>query len=121
MRRYDGGVVNKRLCNRFEVIKHFSAPTRTSACQWFSLPVEGGLLPAVEGVLELLHQVGLPRQPEETLLLQALLPDEVHALLHQHGGQLVAIAPLVTHRLLQLLAEDACNTRHTHSRISNTC
>lgn len=71
-----------------------------------SIPVKRGLFAAVEGVLQLFDQVGLSREPKQTFLLEAPLPDEVHALLDKHGGELVPEAALIPDRLLQLLPED---------------
>ena len=51
------------------------------------LPVELWLVPAVEGVLQLLDEVGLAGHPEEPLLPEAALAHEAHALLNQQGRQ----------------------------------
>lgn len=69
-------------------------------------PVKGWFLSAVEGVLQLFHEVGLAGETEQTLFLQPPASDKVHTLLHQHGGQLIPVPPLVPHRFLQLLPEN---------------
>ncbi|KAG7275588.1 hypothetical protein CRUP_030622 [Coryphaenoides rupestris] len=69
----------------------------------------------VEGLLELLDQVGLAWHAEEALLVQAPVPQEVHALLHQQGGQPGAKLLLVLHRVLQTLAEDPCSETERNS------
>ena len=65
-----------------------------------SLPVKQRLVPAVESLLKLFDQVGLSGHPEETLLIQTPLSDEVHTLLHQQGCQAGAKLPLILHRVL---------------------
>lgn len=70
------------------------------------IPIKRWLFTAVEGVLQLFDQVGLSREPEQTLLLKTPLPNEVHALLDQHGGELVPEPALIPHGLLQLLTKD---------------
>lgn len=71
-----------------------------------SSPIKRGLFSTVEGVLQLLDQVGLSRQSEQALLLKAPLPNEIHTLLDQHRRELVPKAALIPHGLLQLLTED---------------
>lgn len=72
----------------------------------WAIPVKRGLFATVEGVLQLFDQVGLSWEPKKTLLLEAPLPYEVHALLNEHGGELVPVAALISHGLLQLLSKD---------------
>lgn len=72
----------------------------------WSIPIKRGLFATVKGILQFFDQVGLSREPKQTLLLQAPLPDEVHTLLDKHGGELVPKAALITHSLLQLLPKD---------------
>lgn len=60
-----------------------------------SSPVKQGLLPTVEGILQVPHQVGLAWHAEEPLLGEPALPDEVHTLLHQQGGKAGAILLLM--------------------------
>lgn len=81
------------------------------ALESLSLPVKRRFLSAVKGILQLLHQVGLSWEPEQTLLPKAPLPDEIHTLLHKHGGQFVPKAPFVPNRLLKLLAKYAWNAK----------
>lgn len=71
-----------------------------------SSPVEQGLLPAVEGILQVPHQEGLAGHAEEALLSEPVLPDEVHALFHKQGCQAWAILALVVDGVLQALPED---------------
>lgn len=73
-----------------------------------SSPVKQRLVAAVEGLLQLLDQVGLTGHPEETLLVQTPLPDEVHTLLHQQGGQPRAKLLLVLDRVFQPLTKNPC-------------
>lgn len=70
------------------------------------LPVKQRLVTAVEGLLQLFDKIGLSWHPEETLLVQAPLPDEVHTLLHQQGGQPGAKLLLILHSVLETLAKD---------------
>lgn len=77
----------------------FASPPRSS-------PVKQWLLPTVEGILQVPHQVGLAGHAEEALLGEAALPDEVDALLHQQGRQARAILPLMVDRVLQALPKD---------------
>lgn len=86
----------------------------------FSLgsPVKQWLLPTVEGILEVPHQVGLARHAEEPLLSEPTLPDEVHALLHQQRGQAGAILPLVVDRVLQALPKNSWAQRGTGHTLS---
>lgn len=70
------------------------------------LPIKRGLLPAVKGILKLFDQIGLTRQSEKTLFLKAPLANEVHTLLNQHRSKFVPKPALITHCVLQFLAED---------------
>lgn len=79
------------------------APSHTSP---WSSPVKQWLLPTVKGVLQVPHQVGLARHAEEALLGEPALPDEIHTLLHQQGGQAGAILPLMMDCVLQALPKD---------------
>lgn len=45
------------------------------------VPVKLRFLPAVKSILKLFDQVGLAWHPEETLLIESLLPNEIHTLL----------------------------------------
>lgn len=78
-----------------------------------SLPIEGGFFPTVKSILQLFDQVGLSGQPEQPLLPEAPLPDEIGTLFHQHGGQLAPEPALVAHGFLQLLAEDPLKNKTT--------
>lgn len=60
-----------------------------------SSPVKQWFLPTVEGILQVPHQVGLAWHAEEPLFGEPTLPDEVHTLFHQQGGQTGAILPLM--------------------------
>lgn len=71
-----------------------------------SSPVKQWLLPTVEGILQVPHQVGLAGHAEEPLLGEPTLPDEVHTLLHQQGGQPRAILPLMMDCVFQALPKD---------------
>lgn len=71
-----------------------------------SAPVKQWLLPTVEGILQVPHQVGLARHAEEPFLSEPTLSDEVHTLLHQQGGQAGAIFSLLVNRVLQVLPKD---------------
>lgn len=68
-----------------------------------ALPGEGRPLSGIEGVSELFDRVVLTRQAEDALLVQAVLLDELHALLHQDGNHAGAEALLVGHRVHQTL------------------
>lgn len=70
------------------------------SCTPLSLPVKQRLVPAVEGLLQLFDQVGLPWHAEETLLIQTALSDEVHTLLHQQRCQAGAELLLILHCVL---------------------
>lgn len=71
-----------------------------------SSPVKQWLLPAVEGILQVSHQVGLAWHAEEPLLSETPLPDEVHTLFHQQGCQAGAILPFMMHGIFQALPKD---------------
>ena len=79
-----------------------------SLSKWFHLycpahqssPVKQRLLPTVEGILQVPHQVGLARHPEEALFTESSLPDEVHTLLHQQRCQPGTKLPLMVHCVL---------------------
>lgn len=88
----------------FHLISSGFNPTEAPASP-VSLPVKQRLVAAVEGLLQLLDQVGLSRHPEETLLVQTPLPDEVHTLLHQEGGQPRAKLLLILDRVFQPLTK----------------
>lgn len=85
-------------------------PKQPSIHSCVSSPIKRGFLSTVEGILQLFDQVGLSWQSEQTLLPKAPLPDEIHALLHQHRGELVPEPAFIPHRLLQLLTKDPWNT-----------
>lgn len=70
-----------------------------------SLPVKRRFFSTVKGILQLFDQVGLSWEPEQTLLLKAPLSDEIHTLLHKHGGQFVPEPTLIPYRLLKLLTK----------------
>lgn len=70
-----------------------------------ALPIERGPLPRVEGVPELSDQVVLAGQAEDSLLIHAVLPDELGALLHQDGHLVLPQFLLVGHGLCQVLPE----------------
>lgn len=70
-----------------------------------ALPIERGPLPGVEGVPELSDQVVLAGQAEDSLLIHAVLPDELGALLHQDGHLVLPQFLLVGHGLCQVLPE----------------
>lgn len=73
----------------------------------WNLPVKWWLLSTVKGILELLDEVSLARQPEETLFFQPPLSDKVHTLLNQHWSQTVPISLLVTDSVFQFLSKNA--------------
>lgn len=105
---------------------HFNSPSRTYQVDikthWgnlnqpvrahFCLPIKRGLLSTVKGILQLFDQVGLSWQPEKALFLKTPLPNEIHALLYQHRGELVPKPAFIPHGLFQLLTKDPWN-RHT--------
>lgn len=72
------------------------------------VPVKLRLLPAVKGVLEVLDQIGLPRQAEQPLLGQATHPDEVHTLFHQKGHQVLPKLLFIADCVLQALTKNTC-------------
>lgn len=82
------------------------------------LPIEGWFLSAVEGILQLFDEVGLPRETEQTLLLQSPASDKIHTLFHQHGGQLIPVPALVPYRFLQLLTKNTWNSRNASMRVN---
>lgn len=85
---------------------------------WRVLPVKRRLFSTVKGILQLLDEVGLPRQSEKALFLQPPLADEVHALLHQHGRQAVPIALLVPDSVFQLLPKNTCTKDRALAQLS---
>lgn len=70
-----------------------------------ALPGEGGSLSGIEGFPELFDGVVLAREAENALLGQAVLLDELHALLHQDGHRARPEALLVRHRVHQAFPE----------------
>lgn len=78
------------------ILKKLMYSCNTPLC----LPVKQRLVAAVEGLLQLFDQVGLSWHPKETLLVQTPLPDEVHTLLYQQGGQPGAKLLLILHCVL---------------------
>lgn len=88
-----------------------------SSCGLSSIPVEGGLLSTVERVLELLDEVRLAGQPEESLFLQPPLSDEVHTLLHQHGRQPVPVSLLIPDCVFQFLSKNTWNKKRSPKKI----
>lgn len=74
-------------------------------------PVKGGLLPSIEGVLQLFDQRGLAWLAEQPHLQKTPLPDEVHTLLHHQRCHMDAVTPLIQNRLLQPLAKHAWGWR----------
>lgn len=83
-----------------------------------TLPGEGRPLSGIEGVSELFDGVVLTRQAEDALLVQAVLLDELHALLHQDGHHAGPEALLVGHRVHQTLPKhcgEAPGSRHVHT------
>lgn len=86
-------------------------------------PGEGRPLSGVKGVSELFDRVVLTRQAEDALLIQAVLLDELHALLHQDGHHAGPKALLVGHCVHQTLPEhcgEAPGSRHVHTVESQT-
>lgn len=63
-------------------------------------PVKEGLLSTVKRILQIFDKVGLARHPKEPLLCKTSLPNKIHALFHQQGGQALAILPLVLYGVL---------------------
>lgn len=72
-----------------------------AVCRELVLPGEGRPLSCIKGVSELFDRVVLTRQTKDALLIQAVLFDELHTLLHQNRHHVRPKPLLVCHRLLE--------------------
>lgn len=69
------------------------------------LPGEGGPLSCIKSVSELFDSVVLTREAEDALLVQAVLLDELHTLLHQDWHQVRSKALLVCYCVHETLSK----------------
>lgn len=76
-----------------------------------SLPIKGRFFTCIKSLLQLFDKCRLAGLPEEPDFRQALLPDEVHTLLHHERCHVVPIATFIQHRLLQPLPKHTLEKR----------
>lgn len=77
-----------------------------------ALPGEGWPLSCIKGVSELFHSIVLTREAEDSLLVQAVLFNELHTLLHQDWHRVRPKTLLICYCVHETLSKNCREVRH---------